>query len=253
MASAAPDLAPHPPRLGIAFSFAHRPLVAVAGLCGGAGTSTVAHLVAAAAARETDAAVLLADTGATSGALALYAGARSRGSLLDLAETLDRDHAPAAAPFATATDGLRVLAAGPHFPPRHARPEAVQEVLWHARAAHDLTVLDCGALAREADLVAVRCATHVLWVVPANATAVARADEVLAVLDLDLPGREIVLARHEAGERPAALHALTALAHRRRAPLAQMPHVADLHDLPLTERLDQASVALQALARVLAR
>lgn len=241
------------PPLGLAFAREHGPLVAIVGLCGGAGASTVAHLLAASAARESRGAVLLAESGGVSGTLAQYAGARSRASLRDLARDVERDTPPAGPPFARADDGLRVLATGPALDGGDVPAEAIAEVLWHSRGAHALTVVDCGSLTHDADLAAVRCATHVLWVVPATAAAVQRAADLLDVLDVALPGREVLVARHDASGRPAALQELTGLAARRTAALALMPHVADLGDLPLPARIDQVAVLLQALAGVIAR
>jgi len=239
--------------LGLAFVREPGPLVATVGLCGGAGASTVAHLLAASAARESRGAVLLAETTCVSGTLAQYAGARSRASLRDLARDLERDTAPAGPPFARADDGLRVLASGPAVDGVAVRAEAIEEVLWHARGAHVLTVVDCGSLTHGADLAALGCVTHVLWVVPATAAAVRRAGELLDVLDLALPGREVLVARHDASGRPAALQDLTDLARRREAVLALMPHVSDLGELPLRDRIEQTAVLLQALAGVIAR
>ena len=55
------------------------PLLAVCGLCGGAGASTLAYLVALAAARRDDRAVLLADTGGPTAGISHYAGVGRRG------------------------------------------------------------------------------------------------------------------------------------------------------------------------------
>ena len=55
----------------------------------------------------------------------------------------------------------------------------------HARERYALTVIDCGTLAHQADQIALTNATHVAWVLPATAGAVARGQDVLAALDSD--------------------------------------------------------------------
>ena len=96
------------PRLG--------PLLAVCGLTGGAGTTTLAYLVARAAARQQAEPVLVADTGGPSGGLAALAGVEVPHSLPELADQLAvRRGSSSGALYATSRDGLRVLASGPEF------------------------------------------------------------------------------------------------------------------------------------------
>ena len=61
------------------------PLLAVCGLCGGAGASTLAYLVALAEARRHSDSVLVADTGGPSGGVARYAGVEAPRSLTEVA------------------------------------------------------------------------------------------------------------------------------------------------------------------------
>jgi hypothetical protein len=89
------------------------PLLAVCGLCGGAGASTLAYLVALAEARRRSEAVLVGDTGGPGGGISCYAGVQAPRSLAEVA-----DHVAAGLPVGrlfTATGGLRVLATGPRF------------------------------------------------------------------------------------------------------------------------------------------
>ena len=64
---------------------ARGPLLAVCGLCGGAGASTLAYLVALAKARERSGSVLVGDTGGPGGGLACYAGVEAPRSLAEVA------------------------------------------------------------------------------------------------------------------------------------------------------------------------
>src|SRR5450755_4420301 len=140
------------------------PLLAVCGLCGGAGASTLAYLVALAEARRRSAAVLVGDTGGPGGGISCYAGVQAPRSLVEVA-----DHVAAGLPVGrlfTATAGLRVLATGPRFAPACAR-EGIELVLAYAREHYALTVIDCGTLAREADQLALATASHIAWVLPA--------------------------------------------------------------------------------------
>ena len=86
--------------------FGAAPLLAVCGCCGGAGTSTLAYLVALAAARARPEPVLVADTGGTGGGLAHYAGVAAPHSLAEIAESLAAGLAPGR-PYVAARDGLR--------------------------------------------------------------------------------------------------------------------------------------------------
>ena len=128
------------------------PLLAVCGLCGGAGASTLAYLIALAAARAGAGPVLVADTGGPSGGLACYAGVEAPRSLAEVAE-----HLAAGLPTGqlVATHRRRAARARDR-PALHARvPARRARAAARPRArAHALTVIDCGTLAREADQVA---------------------------------------------------------------------------------------------------
>jgi Mrp family chromosome partitioning ATPase len=95
-------------------AMSRRRLLAVCGLCGGAGTSTLAYLIALAAARSGKGLVLVGDTGGPSGTISCYAGVQAPRSLPELAE-----HVTAGLPtgqlVATTSDGVHVLATGPRF------------------------------------------------------------------------------------------------------------------------------------------
>ena len=171
------------------------PLVAVCGLCGGAGTSTLAYLLASYAAREGLSLVLVADTGGPGGGLSCYAGVSAPRSLTDAAQYVASGLSTRQL-VATTDDGLRVLATEPQFTPQCAR-DGIELLLDHARDRYALTVLDCGTLAREADQVALAKASHVAWVLPATESGVRRARRVLEAATSCLHGRELIVARHD--------------------------------------------------------
>jgi Flp pilus assembly CpaE family ATPase len=226
------------------------PLLAVCGLCGGAGASTLAYLVALAEARRRSDAVLVADTGGPGGGISCYAGVEAPRSLVEAAA-----HVVAGLPagqLVTTTAGLRVLATGPRFTVDCAR-EGIALLLDHARERYALTVIDCGTLAREADQVALAKASHVAWVLPASSSGVRRTRPVLGAINPYLLGRELIVARHDPPEPKAPLRELKRLAEHRHAALVLMPSVPDLATGNSTEALEIAQVSLQAIQGVLDR
>jgi MinD-like ATPase involved in chromosome partitioning or flagellar assembly len=225
------------------------PLVAVCGLCGGAGASTLTYLLArwAASHRPTAAsrtAVLAVDAGVATAGLSLYAGVQSSRSLAGLASDV-RDGSVTGAPFAVAAEALRVLAGGPGTEPDAGRDD-VAKVLTDARRAHRLTVVDCGTMATLSQQVAGDLASHVVWVLPATATGVQRSR---VVLDAHGPASaaEIVVARQDPAVRKPRTRALAALAASRRAPLVLMPSVSALSAGSSDRALEECSVTLEAL------
>src|SRR5207248_1954020 len=100
-------------------------------------------------------------------------------SFSELALSVSAGRAPRT-PFAVTRDGLRLIASTPR---RRGLPGAAAlPVLRDARAAHGLTVVDCGALARLESLPAIDLATHILWSMPATAQGLARARVALDLL-----------------------------------------------------------------------
>src|SRR4051812_42128333 len=143
------------------------PLLAVCGLCGGAGASTLSYLLARYAVRELDGHVLVCDSG-TSGGLAACAGIQSPRSLTEAADELTRGLPRAGGLYAVDTsagdDGreLRVIATGPRFDDG-VNPGGVRPLLSLARqgSGHALVVVDCGTLQQAADRLALRAASHI--------------------------------------------------------------------------------------------
>jgi Flp pilus assembly CpaE family ATPase len=225
-------------------------LLAVCGLCGGAGTTTLAYLIGLFAARNRAGSVVVCDTGGPSGGLAAYAGVAAPRSLLELAE-LPTAGLSIGCPYATTSDGLQVLATAPRFTPA-CRRDGVERVLEQARAAHALTVVDCGTLAREAEQLVLARASHVAWVLPATVSGVRRAGAVLGAID-PVGGRELVIARRDTRDRQARLAEVKALASSRSDTLIIVPYLPDLAKAPPAVALELAQVPLQAILGALQR
>jgi Flp pilus assembly CpaE family ATPase len=236
---------------GLSFHALPGPLLAVAGLSGGAGASVLAYLIAATAAAHSRAPVLLADTGGPTAGLAAYTATSSPQTLAGLSERLARDEAVPAGFWGLGEYGLRVLAGDPQFSVP-GDEDAIRRVLEDARAAHSLTVVDGGTLARTAEQVAMSIATHIAWVLPATASGVARGRRVLSrVSALSRP--EILVARAEPGAGKPPVSELADLADERRAPLVLMPYLGDVSGGSARELADDAALALQAVGGLLHR
>jgi len=237
--------------LGLSFRRAPGPMLAVAGLSGGAGASTLAYLIAATAAAQSTAPILVADTGGPTGGLAAHTGVRAPRTLAEITERLAAGEQLTGSLWAEGEHGLRVLAAQPQFTV-HGEREQIRRVLTDARAVHGLTVVDVGTLARAAEQAALAVATHVVWILPATTTGVARAAHVLErVAPLSQP--EVLVARAEPGVRRPPMVALADLADERRAPLVLMPAVGDPAGTPVGVLAERAQITLQAIGGVLQR
>jgi MinD-like ATPase involved in chromosome partitioning or flagellar assembly len=228
------------------------PLVAIAGLTGGAGVSTLTLLIGLVAAQTSSAPIIVCDAGGPTGGLAYYAGVAAPRSLPEAADLLASDQPLAGGLFAVAHDGLRVLASEPQFL-SDGSPEAVEVVLADARAAHGLTVVDCGTLTRSAERQALSLATHVVWLLPATVSGAGRAQRVLSTIEPFLPGCEIVCARRDKAEKKPPLKTLTEIADERVASLVLMPHIPDLASADPDDAVEAAQVPLHAIGGLLRR
>jgi MinD-like ATPase involved in chromosome partitioning or flagellar assembly len=231
------------------------PLVAVCGLCGGAGASTLTYLLAAASARgEGRAPILACDAGSVTAGLSLYAGIESPRSLAETAVALQEGRLGEQPMFVRAPSGVRLIAPGPRAEAPAAAGAAITRLVRDARGAHGLTVVDCGTLAEEPQRIAARLASHILWVVPATTGGVQRAQRALPAASWADHHTQIVVARRDTtGGTKATLRALTTLADARRAPLVLVPHLDDLATTDLAAALTAAEVSLEALAGALRR
>lgn len=227
-----------------------RPLLAVAGLCGGAGASTLALLIGRYTAEAADVPILVCDTGGPTAALAAYTRTEVPQSLPRVANAVAARDRPPGTIFPGDGSGLRVLARRPGLDPK-ADPDGLERVLRDARAAHSLTIVDCGSLRTETDRQVLALATHVAWVMPATAVGVSRGAAVLPLFELAEPSREALVARHDPAARKPPLKELAALAESRRAPLVLMPSVPDLAQQPVGHALETMAVALEAIQSVI--
>jgi cellulose biosynthesis protein BcsQ len=232
------------------------PLVAVCGVCGGAGASTLAYLIACSAvaggAQAGAAPVLLGDANPATAGLSLYAGAESRYSLDELGDQLAAGQLDGESMIVRTTDGVRLIATGPRQR-ADGNPGAIARILRDASQTHALTVIDCGTLAGGTGRHVLSLATHVLWVVPATDVGVMYAQRALAAVPARLDGAEVLVARRDVLGRRAPTRALTRLADGRRAPLVLVPHVEDLIEAPVQVALDACEVALAGLSTTLRR
>jgi hypothetical protein len=154
---------------GLAFHDPGGPLVAVCGLVGGAGASTLAYLLARRAARHSSAPVLLAEL-QERGALAALTGAAAPLALRELAHAVEQQHQPER-PFAQLAGGLRLVASDRPRPGEPVAPAALARLLADARDAHGLVVIDAGPPGGPDYDILIDAATHSLFVLPATAAA----------------------------------------------------------------------------------
>ena len=209
----------------LAFDALDGPLVAVCGLGGGAGTSTLALLLAQHAAAASAAPILLTEADPMRAGLAVLAGRATPHPLLDLAQQM-ADRTTPSETFLELEPGLRLVAATPRRRPT-AAPQAVRALLGEARAAHGLVIVDC-ATTWTADSATLTAATHILWSTAATPAGLARAR---SLLDSDLmpaAGRSIEVLVATAVQRSsrASVRALRRLAARRCERLVLSPHSA---------------------------
>lgn len=209
----------------LAFDELGGPLVAVCGLVGGAGTSTLALALSRQAAAASTAPVLVTEAEPSLASLAVLTGQTAPHPLLELARRVADNAAPAQT-FVELEAGLRLVAARPR---RCQTPEtnAVRALLHEARAAHGLVVVDCGTSWTAASPI-LDAATHTLWSMPASSAGLARAR---AILDSDLlppAGRtaEVLVATAHSPRPDVRVRALRRLAAGRCERLILIPHSA---------------------------
>jgi hypothetical protein len=209
----------------LAFDELGGPLIAVCGLAGGAGTSTLALTLARLAAAASQAPVLLTEADPLRPGLAALAGRTAPHPLLELARRVADDAAPPET-FIELQAGLRLVASRPRDCGA-LEPDAVRALLDQARAAHGLVIVDCATSWTAASPI-LAAATHTLWSMPASSVGIARAR---AVRDSDVmppPGRSIeVLVAIAHSLRPrVSVRALRRLAAERCERLLLIPHSA---------------------------
>lgn len=142
------------------------PLVVVCGLHGGAGTSTLAYLLAHYSAQHSTAPVLVCEAPAASGNQAALSALHSDVSLVDLAASRVAGHQPPGVWWAQ-RENLRILATAPQRPPDPALAGDAPGVLGAARAEHGLTIVDAGTLLDDTARRLLPAASHVIWTLAA--------------------------------------------------------------------------------------
>jgi hypothetical protein len=237
---------------GLAFDEPGGPLIAVCGLVGGAGASTLALCLARQAAHESAAPVLLTELAASSAGLAVLTGQASALSLSGLAQRVADGQTPARA-FVELEPRLRLLAS----PPLHeaeTKPEHLDALLREARAAHGLVVVDCGT-DRTATRTMLNEASHIIWTLPATRTALARSQALHASDVLPQPGRwrELLAASAIDSRTSVSVRALRHLARQRCERLILIPHSETLARGDADEGSEHLNRALTGLAPILRR
>jgi Flp pilus assembly CpaE family ATPase len=200
-------------------------VVAVCGLGGGAGTTTLAYLAALHASRRSDGPVLACDGGGPGAALAAVAGSSSPLSLPAASEAIARGLIERR-PFASLSPTLRLIARPPQLADDF-DPEGLATLIAHARAAHALVVCDCGTLQRPIERELAAAADGIAWVTHASAVGIRAAAAALTSFAALRGDREVLVARAIHGSR-AERRALLALAEELALPLVLVPSLPEV-------------------------
>jgi hypothetical protein len=236
---------------GLAFDEPGGPIVAVCGLVGGSGATTLAFGLARQTARESQTPVLLTEPDARLAGLTVLAGSSTPLCLAGLAQRVAEGRAPAD-PFVEIEPRLRLVASAPGRG-TDPQPEHLSALIREAQAAHGLVVVDCGTSWVTAGPV-LDAATHILWTLRASRDAVARARLLLVSDALPPPGRaREVLVALAADRRPSAsVRALRRLAAQRcdRLVLARYSRVVARGDVANpSECLDRTLTGIAPILR----
>ena len=208
---------------GLAFDELGGPVVAVCGLTGGAGTTTLALLLARHAAAASRAPILLSEADPRHAGLTALAGRATAHPLPDLAQQIALDTPPKEA-FVELQPGLRLVAATP----RRRAPagsHAMRALLGEARAAHGLVIVDC-ATTWTPDSPTLTAATHILWATAATPAGLTRARALLESDVMPAPGRmvELLVATGLQPRSRVSVRSLRRLAAQRCERLILIPH-----------------------------
>jgi Flp pilus assembly CpaE family ATPase len=236
----------------LAFHTPGGPLVAVCGLVGGAGASTLAYLLARRAARHSSAPVLLAELG-QQGGLAALAGTAGPLGLRELARAVEEEREPGRA-FAELPGGLRLVASGRPAVDAASSTAGLGRLLADAREAHGLVVVDAGQPAAPGINTLLGAAGHLLFALPASVPALRRA-ELLAAGGIFRRAAGTVTTLVAVATRPGRpdqIRPLRRLAERHVDRLLLVPHLPELaagqHD-QADARLEDTFAALATLLR----
>jgi Flp pilus assembly CpaE family ATPase len=219
-------------------------LVAVCGIGGGAGTSTLAFLTAMYVQRFASEPILLCDTGGPGASLALLAEKASQLSLPQAATVIGAD-ALGVPLFVSVTAKLRLIAREPQLddPPD---PDGLSRLLFDARSAHPLTIVDCGTLQRPVERAVAEQATSIVWVTQGSPAGARRAQSALRSLPLNADREILAVCASEERDRVVE-HELMSAAELRGASLVFVPALRDAFEGGLDAALGTGQLALEAI------
>jgi Flp pilus assembly CpaE family ATPase len=223
---------------------ASSPLLAVCGIGGGVGTSTLAFLTAAYLQHSAPAPILLCDTGGPTASLASLTEKHSQLSLPQAASAIAAD-ALGVPLFVSLTAKLRLIAREPDFDDA---PDlyGLTRLLGDARSAHPVTIVDCGSLQRPVERLVAEEASSILWVTQGSPVAAKRARALLRSLPLRAD-REILAVRAGDERDSATEHELMSAAGLRGASLVFVPSLPELVGTGLKSALEAGQTALEAI------
>jgi MinD-like ATPase involved in chromosome partitioning or flagellar assembly len=217
-----PDIAVRTTRpAGLAFDELGGPLVAVCGLAGGAGTSTLALLLARQAAAASAAPVLLTEADPRRAGLCVRTGRATPRALIALAHELAEHRAPTDT-FVELAPGLRLIAAEPR-PTAEPDRDALRALLNQAQDAHGLVVVDC-ATSWTAESPVLAHASHLVWTIPATPLGLASGNAQLAAAPPRGRTTEVLVATAVVPRPRVSVRALRKLARGRCDQLVLIPH-----------------------------
>jgi Flp pilus assembly CpaE family ATPase len=220
------------------------PLIAVCGVGGGVGTSTMAFLTAMHVQRFAPSPILLCDTGGPAASLSVLAEKGSQLSLPQAAAAIAAD-ALAVPLFVQLSPKLRLIARSPNFDD-FLDPGGLTRLLHDARSAHPVTIVDCGSLQRPVERSVAEQASSILWVAHGSPLGARRAHAAMRALSLNAE-REILAVRAGEGRDSAAEHELMSAAGLRNASLVFVPTLPEMSRASLGAALQSGHLALEAI------
>ena len=197
------------------------PVVSICGLAGGAGTSTLALLLARMVAGASAAPILLAEADPQRAGLAVLTGRTTPRPLVALAHELADQRTPTDT-FVELEPGLRLIAAKPQAI-RSADPDALGALLSQACEAHGLVIVDCGTDWTTDSAILVH-ATHIVWTVPATPLGLAAGHARLEIAPPPGRAREVLAATAIASQHRVSVRAVRKLARQRCEQLVLVAH-----------------------------
>lgn len=219
-------------------------LLAVCGIGGGVGASTLAFLTAMHAQRYSAKPILLCDTGGPGASMAAMAEKGSELSLGKAATALAAGMLGVPL-FVPLTPKLRLIGRDPEFD-EPISAEGLDRLLHDARDAHPLTIVDCGTLQRPIERSVAEQASAILWVAQASQSGARRARAALRSLPQSAD-HEILAVRAVESRDSALEHQLMNAADLRGASLVFVPAMPDICGGGMEAALEAGQLALEAI------